>query len=444
MVPVKEEGGEKIVPFGADRTPITQWIGGGLTSLGGWALDKTGLKDGGGVNPSRRSKFYYNKDYDTKALRRDVEFEPEDRERLLKQYNEAKEAIGNIDRILPDFSAARPNQGSSAPAMPQGGGSSVPASPSLPPPSDEEASIMRETGVDWDGKEPAIDAIMRRYEELNRQMERSSYPEYDEIQGERMKLNTLIDKHYLFTKGQGSPLNPAQSAARAPLPSITPNPPRLQVNQMENLPSRSAYSQFAGDMADNAMYAPQAAFNTDPMNLQGLAPENLPAIYGETPENTAPTLLGTEMPPASSLRPPAYPPEPTPMPPASDLRPPAYNEAPPPVGEYQAPLTAEERLRQKLDAARQGLSRVRSNIEDSVERLTGRSLPMAQPPAQPDLTMAPGVPAPSRPQVASQNIPQVPVMPPDYPVRRGADVMAPAVPKPCLLYTSDAADERSV
>ena len=213
-------------------------------------------------------------------------------------------------------------------------------------------------------------------------------------------------------------------------PSLPANPPELQVNRMENLPSGSAYSQFAEDMVDNAMYAPQAALNTDPMNLQGLAPENLPASGAETLENTAPTLLGTEMPPASSLRPPAYPPEPTPMPPASDLRPPAYNEAPPPVVEYQAPLTAEERLRQKLDAARQGLSRVRSSIEDSVERLTGRSLPMAQPPAQPDLTMAPGVPAPSRPQVASQNIPQVPVMPPDYPVRRGADVMAPAVPKP--------------
>ena len=220
-------------------------------------------------------------------------------------------------------------------------------------------------------------------------------------------------------------------------PSLPANPPELQVNRMENLPSGSAYSQFAEDMVDNAMYAPQAAFNTDPMNLQGLAPENLPAIYGETPElapenlpaiygetpeNTAPTLLGTEMPPASSLRPPAYPPEPTPMPPASDLRPPAYNEAPPPVGEYQAPLTDGEKLQQRMDAEQQQQEELRAAYDAVIQeasRIEGRSLPMA-----------PGVPAPSRPQVASQNIPQVPVMPPDYPVRRGADVMAPAVPKP--------------
>jgi len=86
----------------------------------------------------------------------------------------------------------------------------TPSNDPLPDESANELKIMQDNGVNWDGKEPPIDAIMRRYEELNKQMERSAYPEYDEIQKKRASLNTLITKHYLHTKGQGPALNPSK------------------------------------------------------------------------------------------------------------------------------------------------------------------------------------------------------------------------------------------
>ena len=436
---VKEEGGEKIAPFGADRTPITQWLGGGLKNLGGWALDKTGLSDGGGVNPSRRSKFYYNKDYDTKALRRDVEFEPEDRERLLKQYNEAKEAIGNIDRILPDFSAARPNQGSSAPAMPQGGGSSMPVTP----------RPKVGGGVDGEnlpylkpilssGEGLSIEDIDRRMEELSRRMSRDQPIEVLKGLSEQMDNLARIKENRKNLQ-------------------ITPNPPRLQSgeslpelysveseraqyeadNELPGLPvdygllasvDGGSYS-TSGDPLQPVPFSEEANQRAEYLRDNYLPAVDSPAVREKMGEVVYQTL-GTEMPPASDLRPPAYPPEPL-----------------PPVVEYQAPLTDGEKLQQRMDAEQQQQEELRAAYDTAIQeasRIEGGSLPMA-----------PGVPAPSRPQVSSQNIPQVPVMPPDYPVsgpslpapavpkpvnpnvaptggtgRRGAGVMAPAVPKP--------------
>jgi hypothetical protein len=110
------------------------------------------------------------------------------------------------------------NVGSDSPPVDESGRDSRYKNPSYSDPvtkpspdqSANELKIMQDNGVKWDGKEPPIDAIMRRYEELNKQMERSAYPEYDEIQKKRASLNTLITKHYLHTKGQGPALNPSK------------------------------------------------------------------------------------------------------------------------------------------------------------------------------------------------------------------------------------------
>lgn len=375
---VREKDGKKIVPFGADRATIRDWVGGGVMSLIGKGLDKTGLRDGGIVNKSVRRKFYYDKDYDTKALRRDVEFEPEDRERLLNEYNEAKEAIQGIDGILKGISTVRTNQGSPAPEMPQGGGSLPrPPAPAIPPRPPDPAIIPNPPRLQSGESLPELYSV---------ESERAQYEADNELPGLPVDYGLLASVDGGSYSTSGDPLQPVPFSEEA--------------------------NQRAEYLRDNYLPAVDS-----------------PAVREKMGEVVYQTL-GTEMPPASDLRPPAYPPEPL-----------------PPVVEYQAPLTDGEKLQQRMDAEQQQQEELRAAYDAAIQeasRIEGGSLPMA-----------PGVPAPSRPQVASQNIPQVPVMPPDYPVsgpslpapavpkpvnpnvaptggtgRRGAGVMAPAVPKP--------------
>ena len=143
---------------------------------------------------------------------------------------------------------------------------SVPTELSVEPqsnPADEDQLIMQQTGVVWDGSEPPINAIMRRMEDLNRQMERSAYPEYDEIQKVRLLLGKLVTKEYLSKRGQGpalnlaptvqKPTNPETASVPRPLPSVRD---AGYTRPLPSLPPYSVVGERAQYEEDNFLPAP--------------------------------------------------------------------------------------------------------------------------------------------------------------------------------------------
>lgn len=143
---------------------------------------------------------------------------------------------------------------------------SVPTELSVEPqpnPADEDQLIMQQTGVVWDGSEPPINAIMRRMEDLNRQMERSAYPEYDEIQKVRLLLDKLVTKDYLSKRGQGpalnlaptvqKPTNPETASVPRPLPSVRD---AGYTRPLPSLPPYSVVGERAQYEEDNFLPAP--------------------------------------------------------------------------------------------------------------------------------------------------------------------------------------------